>query len=113
MGKMKIHELAKEIDKTSKEIINLIKEVSKDKLVLIVTHDYESIKDVCTRKIRLLDGEVVEDITFKEGIDEVNKPLDLDNSKPLKKTLVKLALSNILSTPKKTIFSLSSIIRCN
>ena len=91
--------------KTSKEIINLIKEVSKDKLVLIVTHDYESIKDVCTRKIRLLDGEVVEDITFKEGMDEVNKPLDLNNSKPLKKTLVKLALSNILSTPKKTIFS--------
>ena len=91
--------------KTSEEIINLIKEVSKDKLVLIVTHDYESIKDICTRKIKLSDGEIVEDITFKEGIEEEKKELNLVDSKPAKKTLFKLAFLNVLSTPKKTIFS--------
>lgn len=91
--------------KTSEEIINLIKEVSKDKLVLIVTHDYESIKDICTRKIKLSDGEIVEDITFKEGIEEEKKDLNLVDSKPSKKTLFKLAFLNVLSTPKKTIFS--------
>ena len=91
--------------KTSEEIIKLIKEVSKDKLVLIVTHDYESIKDICTRKIKLSDGEVVEDITFTEGIEEEEKELSLFNSKPSIKTLFKLSFLNILSTPKKTIFS--------
>ena len=91
--------------KTSKEIIDLIKEVSKDKLVLIVTHDYESIKDVCTRKIKMSDGEIVEDITFSEGIEEEARKLDLDDSKPNKKTLLRLASLNILSTPKKTVFS--------
>lgn len=91
--------------KTSAEIIRLIKEVAKDKLVLIVTHDYESIKDVCTRKIKLSDGEIIEDITFQEGIEEERKELVLEDTKPSKKTLGKLAMRNILSTPKKTTFS--------
>ena len=91
--------------KTSKEIIKLIKEVSKDKLVLIVTHDYESIKDICTRKIKLSDGEVVEDITFAGGVEEEHKEIELVDSRPSIKTLFKLAFLNILSTPKKTIFS--------
>lgn len=91
--------------KTSEEIIKLIKEVSKDKLVLIVTHDYESVKNICTRKIKLSDGEIVEDVTFKDGLEEENKELVLTAEKPPKKTLLKLALSNILSTPKKTVFT--------
>ena len=90
---------------TSAEIIKLIKEVSTDKLVLVVTHDYDSIKDVCTRKIKMSDGEIVEDISFKEGIEEEARPLDLTNTAPMKKTLFKLASLNILSTPKKTVFS--------
>lgn len=91
--------------KTSIEIINLIKEVSKDKLVLIVTHDYDSIKDICTRKIKMSDGEIIEDITFKEGLEEEKKELVLKDSKPTLKVLFKLAKLNILSTPKKTVFS--------
>lgn len=91
--------------KTSEDIIKLIKEVSKDKLVLIVTHDYESIKNICTRKIKLSDGEVVEDITFEVGIEEEEKEVSLVDSRPSIKTLFKLAFLNILSTPKKTIFS--------
>ena len=82
--------------KTSEEIIKLIKEVSNDKLVLIVTHDYESIKDICTRKIKLSDGEIVEDITFKVGVEEEKKDLLLVDSKPKTKTLFKLSL--ILTT---------------
>lgn len=91
--------------KTSKEIIDLIKEVSKDKLVLIVTHDFESVKDIYTRKIKMSDGEIVEDKIIKQGIIEENKDLVLMNSNPKKKTLFKLAYLNIASTPKKTIFT--------
>ncbi len=91
--------------KTSEEIINLIKEVSKNRLVLIVTHDYESIKDICTRKIKLSDGEIVEDITFESSVGEEKKDLVLIDTKPKTKTLFKLAFLNVLSTPKKTVFS--------
>lgn len=91
--------------KTSKEIIELIKEVSKDKLVLMVTHDYEQIKDICTRKIKLSDGEIVEDITFKDGLEEENKELNLDYKSVNKNVLFRLASLNILSTPRKTIFT--------
>ena len=91
--------------KTSAEIIKLIKEVSEDKLVLIVTHDYESIKDVCTRKIKMSDGEIVEDITFTDGVEEETRELSLEATKPNKKTLFRLASLNILSTPKKTVFT--------
>ena len=91
--------------KTSDEIIKLIKEVSKDKLVLIVTHDYDSVKDICTRKIKLSDGEIIEDISFKEGLEEEKKEMVLVNTKPTFKTLFKIAFLNIFSTPKKTIFS--------
>jgi ABC-type lipoprotein export system ATPase subunit/ABC-type antimicrobial peptide transport system permease subunit len=91
--------------RTSREIIELIKEVSEDKLVLIVTHDYESIKDVCTRKIKMSDGEVVEDVTFTEVAEDEDRELELRDSKPSKSTLLKIALLNIRSTPKKTVFS--------
>ena len=91
--------------KTSREIIELIKEVSGDKLVLIVTHDYESVRDVCTRKIKMSDGEIVEDVAVSEGIEEQDRKLDLDDSKPSFATLARLALLNVFSTPKKTIFT--------
>lgn len=91
--------------KTGAEIIKLIKEVAKDKLVLIVTHDYDAIKDICTRKIKLSDGEIIEDITFQAGIEEEKRDLVLEDVKPSKKTLAKLAMRNLRSTPKKTTFS--------
>ena len=91
--------------KTSKEIIDLIKEVAKDKLVLVVTHDYDSIKDVATRKIKMSDGEIVEDVTLKDGVEEEAVGIELKASEPKKKTLFKLAFLNLLSTPKKSVFS--------
>jgi len=43
---------------TSKEIINLLREVSKDKLLIIVTHNYEEVEHCATRHIRIFDGSV-------------------------------------------------------
>ncbi len=91
--------------KTGKDIINLIREVAKDKLVLIVTHNFDEVKDIATRKITVFDGEIVEDIELKkiEKI-ELKEPLNLDNSKISKKTISNVAFSNLKSTPKKTFF---------
>ncbi len=47
--------------KTSVQIMDLIKEISKDKLVIMVTHNGEIAEEYSNRIIRLVDGEVVED----------------------------------------------------
>lgn len=47
---------------TGEQIIQLLEELSKDRLVIMVTHNYEQVQDYVTRKIRLHDGEVVNDI---------------------------------------------------
>lgn len=47
--------------KTSVQIMELIKEISKDKLVIMVTHNAEIAEQYSTRIVRLVDGEIVED----------------------------------------------------
>lgn len=47
--------------KAAKSIINLLKEVSKDKLVIVVTHNFDEIKDIATRIIKMHDGKIVSD----------------------------------------------------
>lgn len=47
--------------KTSVQIMELIKEISKDKLVIMVTHNAEIAEQYSNRIIRLVDGEIVED----------------------------------------------------
>lgn len=47
--------------KTSREIIELLKEISKDKLVIIVTHNFDQVEEFATRHIRIYDGAVESD----------------------------------------------------
>ena len=47
--------------KTSKQIMKLIKEISKDRLVIMVTHNDDIASQYSDRVIRLLDGELIED----------------------------------------------------
>lgn len=46
---------------TGKEIIELLREVSRDKLVIIVTHNFEQVEYCATRHIRIFDGAVESD----------------------------------------------------
>ena len=46
--------------KTSKEVMSLIKEISKEKLVIMVTHNNEIADIYATRIVKLRDGEVIE-----------------------------------------------------
>ncbi len=54
------------LDKRSAmNIIKLLKEISEDKLVIIVTHNYEQVSEYVTRKITMHDGKVLEDKSIK------------------------------------------------
>ena len=47
--------------RAAQNVIRLLKEISKDKLVIIVTHNYEQVKEYVTRKITMHDGKIIED----------------------------------------------------
>lgn len=51
--------------KNAKSILALLKEVSVDKLVIVVTHNYEDIEEYATRHISISDGEIEKDECFK------------------------------------------------
>lgn len=58
----------------SKQIIELLHELSRDKLVIVVTHNYEEVANYATRKVRLFDGEVVEDKMVNPPLKEIKDP---------------------------------------
>ncbi len=53
--------------KSAKDIIKLLHEISKEKLIIIVTHNYDQVEEYVTRKIQMHDGEVIEDKRFTEA----------------------------------------------
>ena len=89
---------------TSKEIIELLREVSKDKLLIVVTHNFEQVADCATRHIRIFDGSVESDHTIKDtAIREESTP----TQKPTKKDKKKEAKQHIKNglTLGRTIFA--------
>ena len=61
---------------TSKEIIQLLREVSEDKLVIVVTHNFEQVEDYATRHIRIFDGAVELDHSIRtvSAVEEPSVP---------------------------------------
>lgn len=51
---------------SSKGVIKLLSEIAKDKLVIIVTHNYEQVEPFVTRKITMQDGRILEDKVIKK-----------------------------------------------
>lgn len=91
---------------SGKQILELLHEISKDKLVILVTHDFDQVKQFATRKVRVYDGEIVEDIQLKSA-DVQPLPAIPDSSRGAGfwETL-RFAGRNLLATPKKTFFLL-------
>lgn len=57
---------------TGEQIMRLLKELSKTRLVIMVTHNFEQAERYVTRKIRIHDGELISDVQMnKELADEV------------------------------------------
>ena len=52
---------------TSVQIMDLLKEISKDKLIIMVTHNKELAEECSSRIISLLDGEVTDDVLLRRG----------------------------------------------
>ena len=75
---------------TSREIIELLYEVSRDKLLIVVTHNFEDFEKYATRHIRIFDGAVESDHAISAP--RVEQKAEADTAK--KKPSVKKALSD-------------------
>lgn len=57
---------------TGIQVIEELKRLSREKLVIVISHDLELAKNYADRIIRLVDGKVVEDVTINEKVIENN-----------------------------------------
>ena len=88
--------------KSADEIIKLLSQISKDKLVIIVTHNYEQVEKYVTRKIKMHDGKVLEDKKIKDANPAPkNSKIDYKNITFLNK--LRLALRNTFNIIPKFI----------
>lgn len=102
---------------TSKEIFKLLKEISKSKLVIVVSHDRKLSKQFADRLIELKDGKIVSDNGADEKVVD-SEIVSCETSKPLKFKYIKsLTMHNILSHKLKTaiaiiLLSLTTLTLC-
>ena len=80
---------------TSAQIMDLLKKVSKDRLVIMVTHNPDIAKKYSTRIIKLLDGEITDDSNPYNATKEDVKKSDYNVSN--KKTFMKFSTALSLS----------------
>lgn len=53
--------------RSAESIMKLLHDISKNKLVIIVTHNYEQVSDYATRRIKMHDGKILEDKILKQA----------------------------------------------
>lgn len=104
---------------TSIQIMDLLKEISKDRLIIMVTHNPELATQYSTRIIRLLDGTITDDSSPYNGEDDnITKKTDEDSltdkksGKTKKKktsmsffTALSLSLNNLMTKKTRTILT--------
>ncbi|MCI8361673.1 MAG: ATP-binding cassette domain-containing protein [Clostridia bacterium] len=68
---------------SSKDVIELLKKVAKDRLVIVVTHNIEQVEEYATRIIKMHDGRIIENKEIKN----VEVPEKVEESKYTKITI--------------------------
>ena len=92
--------------KTSIQIMELLKEVAKDKLVIMVTHNPALAEKYSTRIIKLLDGKIVDDSNPYEKIEESSKiKSQIKKTSMSFKTALTLSMNNLLTKKGRTILT--------
>ena len=100
---------------TSVQVMDILKEVAKDRLVVMVTHNPELAEKYSTRIIRMLDGNIIDDskpLTDEEISMETNKEKDkLEKEIRMKKPSMKmgtsfgLSLKNLFTKKGRTVLT--------
>ncbi len=95
---------------TSRQIMELLKKVSTDKLVIMVTHNPDLAVEYSTRIIKLKDGSIIDDSDPYDGSDftENNQEIEKKKSKKTSMSLITalgLSLNNLMTKKGRTILT--------
>lgn len=100
---------------TSVQVMEILKKISKDRLIIMVTHNPELAEKYATRTIRMLDGELKEDsapLSEKEiQMEIVNEKSVAERGKKMKKpsmsmkTAYSLSLNNLFTKKGRTLLT--------
>ena len=95
---------------TSIQIMNIIKEIAKEKLVIMVTHNPELAEEYSTRIIKLKDGKIVDDTNPYDGSEDTRNDYEEEKRKSKKtsmslKTALSLSLNNLMTKKGRTILT--------
>ena len=89
--------------KTSVQIMELLKSISKDKLIIMVTHNPDLAKEYSTRIIKLLDGNMVSDSKPYEPKKKEEQEFTTKGKKSMSiKTAFSLSLNNLMTKKGRT-----------
>ena len=91
--------------KTSVQIMNLIKEIAKDKLVIMVTHNPELAHEYASRVIEMKDGEVVSDSKGELVTKEDTELYTIRKTSMSFLTALHLSLNNIRTKKGRTLLT--------
>ncbi len=91
---------------SAKEVIALLREISREKLVVIVTHSFDQVAEYATREIRVFDGKVEADDVLQRA---EPKAVATTTEAPSSKTYqvrkgFELGLHRFIATPKLSFF---------
>ncbi len=96
---------------TSVQVMDLLKEIAHDRLVIMVTHNPELAEQYATRTVRLLDGKIIDDSAPYAGEEASPIPEKKEKKKKVKKpsmsffTALSLSLKNLLTKKGRTVLT--------
>ena len=91
--------------KTSKQIMDLIKELSKDKLVIMVTHNAELAREYSTRIVEFKDGNLLNDSNPITNEKEKNDKFNIKKTSMSFLTALNLSFNNITTKKGRTLLT--------
>lgn len=92
--------------KTSYQVMELLKKVAKDRLVVMVSHNPELSEEYATRVVRIKDGRIIDDSNPYEVEEEVEaKHKNLGKAKMGILTALSLSFNNLVSKKGRTILT--------
>jgi len=96
---------------TSVQVMHLLSEIAKDRLVIMVTHNPELAYEYSTRIVKLLDGEIIDDTNPYDGKEEKIEKEEKQHKKGSKKTSMgfktafSLSLNNLMTKKGRTLLT--------
>ncbi len=95
---------------TSKQVMDLLKEIATDKLVIMVTHNSDLAEEYSNRIVKLKDGKIIDDSHPYDGSEDTKLDLFESEKKSKKtsmnyKTALSLSLNNLMTKKGRTMLT--------